>query len=51
MPEQENKKERPKVRVPAAAPAGEAAYAELEVTSNFSFLHGGSHPEELMARA
>jgi error-prone DNA polymerase len=27
------------------------AYAELAVTSNFSFLTGASHPEELMARA
>ncbi len=27
------------------------SYAELQVTSNFSFLHGASHPEELVARA
>jgi error-prone DNA polymerase len=26
-------------------------YAELNVTSNFSFLRGGSHPEELVATA
>ncbi len=26
-------------------------YAELDVTSNFSFLRGGSHPEELVAAA
>jgi DNA-directed DNA polymerase III PolC len=26
-------------------------YAEFAVTSNFSFLHGASHPEELIARA
>jgi error-prone DNA polymerase len=26
-------------------------YAELQVTSNFSFLHGGSHPNELVQRA
>ena len=26
-------------------------YAELAVTSNFSFLRGASHPEELVARA
>ena len=26
-------------------------YAELDVTSNFSFLRGGSHPEELVATA
>lgn len=28
-----------------------AGYAELHCTSNFSFLQGGSHPEELVARA
>jgi error-prone DNA polymerase len=27
------------------------AYAELAVTTNFSFLRGGSHPEELVTRA
>src|SRR5438132_13290983 len=27
------------------------SYAELAVTTNFSFLRGGSHPEELVARA
>ncbi|MGQ0741009.1 MAG: error-prone DNA polymerase [Alphaproteobacteria bacterium] len=27
------------------------SYAELGVTSNFSFLRGGSHPEELIAEA
>ena len=26
-------------------------FAELAVTTNFSFLRGGSHPEELVARA
>lgn len=26
-------------------------YAELQVTTNFSFLRGGSHPEELVQRA
>jgi error-prone DNA polymerase len=28
-----------------------SGYAELAVTSNFSFLRGGSHPEELVAQA
>jgi len=28
-----------------------AAYAELQVTSNFSFLRGASHPEELVIQA
>ena len=27
------------------------AYAELQATSNFDFLRGASHPEELVARA
>jgi error-prone DNA polymerase len=27
------------------------SYAELQVTSNFSFLRGGAHPEELVLRA
>ncbi|SEQ91446.1 error-prone DNA polymerase, DnaE-like [Faunimonas pinastri] len=31
--------------------AGEPAYAELLSASNFSFLHGASHPEELAAAA
>jgi error-prone DNA polymerase len=33
----------------SASPA--PAYAEFAVTTNFSFLRGGSHPEELVARA
>ena len=32
-------------------PAGPAAYAELQVTTNFSFLQGASHPAELVERA
>ncbi|MGH6804231.1 MAG: error-prone DNA polymerase, partial [Methyloceanibacter sp.] len=28
-----------------------ARYAELEITTNFTFLNGGSHPEELVATA
>ena len=34
---------------PADLPA--PAYAELAVTTNFSFLRGGSHPEELVDQA
>jgi error-prone DNA polymerase len=30
---------------------GPFRYAELQVTSNFSFLRGGSHPKELIGRA
>ena len=26
-------------------------YSELQVTTNFSFLHGGSHPDELVVAA
>ena len=33
------------------AAAGEPRYAELHCTSNFSFLEGASHPEELVQRA
>ena len=41
-------KERRRIATPdAPAPA----YAELAVTTNFSFLRGGSHPEELVTRA
>ena len=36
---------------PRAPDAPAPAYAELAVTSNFSFLRGASHPEELVARA
>ena len=28
-----------------------STYAELQVTTNFTFLHGASHPEELVAQA
>ncbi|MYF07122.1 MAG: DNA polymerase III subunit alpha, partial [Rhodospirillaceae bacterium] len=36
---------------PGPVPAPVPAYAELQVTTNFSFLRGGSHPEELVMRA
>jgi error-prone DNA polymerase len=35
----------------SANDAGPPAYAELQCRSNFSFLHGASHPEELVQRA
>src|SRR5688500_8551236 len=52
MPEYPN----PKIRtVPAPPPAPsegpECAYAELDVTTNFSFLRGASHPDELIFQA
>ncbi|MGH8636986.1 MAG: error-prone DNA polymerase, partial [Burkholderiales bacterium] len=39
---------RPHARIPNA---GAAAYAELAVTTNFSFLRSGSHADELVKRA
>jgi error-prone DNA polymerase len=57
MPEAPNPKHRPAVPSPAvSSPAGSAhtsrfAYAELDVTSNFSFLRGASHPDELVYAA
>ncbi|HEY9009416.1 MAG TPA: error-prone DNA polymerase [Devosia sp.] len=36
---------------PARTPVPVAPYAELVSTSNFSFLRGGSHPEELVSAA
>jgi error-prone DNA polymerase len=50
MPEVEFPKFRPQISV-GPVPVVKEPYAELQVTSNFSFLRGGSHPEELVARA
>jgi error-prone DNA polymerase len=36
---------------PTRRPSGLPGYAELHCASNFSFLTGASHPEELVARA
>ncbi len=44
----------PKLHYHVPAPRGslsECDYAELEVTTNYSFLRGASHPDELMYRA
>ncbi|MCY4574369.1 MAG: PHP domain-containing protein, partial [Gemmatimonadetes bacterium] len=38
-------------RHPATGPRRTPAYAELQVTSNFSFLRGASHPAEMVERA
>ncbi|ODR99234.1 DNA polymerase [Methyloceanibacter methanicus] len=35
----------------SATPSSEPRYAELDVTTNFTFLRGGSHGEELVAQA
>jgi error-prone DNA polymerase len=40
-----------RIRDTARADEPAAAYAELAVTTNFSFLRGASHPEELMQQA
>jgi hypothetical protein len=51
MPETPN----PKISRPVDPPRRVAhcaqAYAELDVTTNFSFLRGASHPDELVYRA
>src|SRR5438552_18074697 len=52
MPEHSN----PKLRPPSAPTVFTVrscpdAYAELSVTTNFSFLRGASHPDELVVRA
>src|SRR3954466_5633622 len=39
------------LRGPPTRPASAPAYAELQVASNFSFLRGASHPDELAAHA
>ena len=36
---------------PAGSPGSGPVYAELQVTSNFSFLRGASHPDELVVTA
>ncbi len=50
MPEQPEEKIRPSP-VATDEPKIMGDYAELHVTSNFSFLRGGSHPEEMAAQA
>jgi len=51
MPETPN----PKLRSPVSSALipghSDHPYAELTVASNFSFLRGASHPDELVARA
>jgi error-prone DNA polymerase len=52
MPEASNPKHRPVVP-PSTLARGTSScpYAELDVTTNFSFLRGASHPDELVYRA
>src|SRR5580692_5639547 len=52
MPEAANPKHRPLVPSPTSARGTSSySYAELDVTTNFSFLRGASHPDELVYRA
>src|SRR2546423_1559293 len=51
MPEAPNLKLREPPPPPDAAAPSPHAYAELDVTTNFSFLRGASHPDELVFRA
>ncbi|MGB7158781.1 MAG: error-prone DNA polymerase [Tepidisphaeraceae bacterium] len=52
MPESPQEKIRPVPEPPAETFApSDVPYAELDVTTNFSFLHGASHPDELVLQA
>ncbi|HWE98119.1 MAG TPA: error-prone DNA polymerase [Tepidisphaeraceae bacterium] len=52
MPEAPSPKHRPVVPPPTSARGTSSwPYAELDVTTNFSFLRGASHPDELVYRA
>ena len=58
MPDLPPRKRSPRAASPAPAehrgvdtPGPRPLYAELHCKSNFSFLEGASHPDELVARA
>src|ERR1700740_3294023 len=52
MPEAPNPKHCPVIPPPTSARGTSSCpYAELDVTTNFSFLRGASHPDELVYRA
>src|SRR3954469_9205578 len=51
MPESPQSKIRQPLPPPTCVTPCAVPYAELEVTSNFSFLRGGSHPDELVYQA
>src|SRR5258706_2737626 len=51
MPEAPNMKLREPPPAPVDTGPSAQAYAELDVTTNFSFLRGASHPDELVFRA
>jgi error-prone DNA polymerase len=50
-PERKIRPPRPEVVARRRPKAGEPAYAELHCHTNFSFLDGASHPEDLVAEA
>ena len=45
------KESQPSILPPVLAAEPASPYAELAVTTNFSFLRGASHPEEFMFQA
>ena len=51
MPETPNPKSRQPLPPPTDVAHSPFAYAELDITSNFSFLRGASHPDELVYAA
>src|SRR5437870_8363522 len=51
MPEISNPKSRQPLPPPTDVTHSPFAYAELDITSNFSFLRGASHPDELVYTA
>src|SRR5437762_3516142 len=51
MPEISNPKSRQPLPPPTCVAHSPYAYAELDVSSNFSFLRGASHPDELVYTA
>src|SRR5437879_5923465 len=51
MPELPPPKRQPSIQSPSVSRRGAVRYAELHCRTNFSFLEGASHPDELVARA
>src|SRR3954452_6801883 len=51
MPEDPNPKSRQPLPPPTCVTACALDYAELDVTTNYSFLRGASHPDELVYEA
>src|SRR3954470_19620191 len=51
MPELPPEKRRPMSTASLSQPAALPGYAELHCKTNYSFLRGASHPDELVAQA